>query len=42
MAAFTMVQELNSTQFEKINKKKPTLEQEVWIGAHSRGETPLN
>jgi hypothetical protein len=41
MAAFTMVQELDSKQFEKINKKKPALEQEVWVGTHSRGEVPV-
>jgi hypothetical protein len=40
MAAFNMVQELDSAQFEKINKKKPELEQEVWVGTHSGGQVP--
>jgi hypothetical protein len=40
MAAFNMVQELDSAQFEKINKKKPALEQDVWVGTHSDGEVP--
>jgi hypothetical protein len=42
MAAFNMVQELDSAQFEKINQKKPALEQEVWVATHSRGETPFD
>ena len=41
MAAFEMVQELDSAQFEKFNKKKPALEQEVWVGTHRNGEVPL-
>jgi hypothetical protein len=40
MEAFNMLQELDSAKFEKINKKKPELEQEVWVGTHSSGELP--
>lgn len=38
MAAFIMVQELDTAELEKLNKKKPALEQEVWVGAHRDGE----
>ena len=27
--------------FEKLKKKRPLLEQEVWIGTHADGELPL-
>jgi hypothetical protein len=40
MAAFSIVQELDSAEFEKIKKKKPEIEQEVWVGTHSNGEVP--
>ncbi len=40
MAAFKMIQALDRAFFEKINKKKPPLEQEVWLGTHSNGEVP--
>jgi hypothetical protein len=31
---------LDIAEFEKINKKKPEVEQEVWIGTHSDDEVP--
>ena len=40
MAAFTLVQGLDSATVEEIKKKKPALEQEMWIGTHSSGEVP--
>ena len=40
MAAFNMVQELDATEREKINKKKPSLDQEVWVGTHNREVPP--
>jgi hypothetical protein len=40
MAAFNMLQELDNTEFEKINKQKPRLEQDVWVDTHSDGEVP--
>jgi len=40
MAAFNMIQGLDDTTFQKINKKRPPVEQEVWVGAHTNGEVP--
>ena len=40
MAAFTLVQELDATMMEKIKKKRPASEQEVWVGLHCSGEIP--
>jgi hypothetical protein len=40
MAAFEMVQSLTDAQFAQLNLKRPTREQEVWIGTHSDGEVP--
>lgn len=41
MAAFNLIQELPKTEFDKINKRKASLKQQVWVGVHSAGEMPL-
>jgi hypothetical protein len=41
MGAFCGVQLMPDAFFEKLNKKRPALEQEVWIGTHADGEVPL-
>jgi hypothetical protein len=40
MAAFVMFQALSDAQLEKLNAKRPSLEQEVWQGVHAKGELP--
>ncbi len=40
MAAFNMLQGLTDEQFQKMNKKRPNLQQEVWVGSHQAGELP--
>jgi hypothetical protein len=35
------MQRTPNAKFEELKKNKATLEQEVWVGTHSRGETPL-
>jgi hypothetical protein len=42
ISAFCGLQELPTETFEQRGLKKPALEQDVWIGTHSRGETPLD
>jgi hypothetical protein len=41
MGAFCGAQLMPDAFFEKLNKKRPALEQEVWIGTHADGEVPL-
>jgi hypothetical protein len=41
MAAFHMIQELPTAEFDKINKRKAPLKQHLWVGAHSDGEVPV-
>jgi hypothetical protein len=41
MAAFCGVQLMSDAAFERLGKKRPALEQEVWLGTHSSGEVPL-
>ncbi len=42
IAAFCGLQEMPTEKFKELGLKKPAQEQEVWIGTHSRGETPLD
>jgi hypothetical protein len=42
MAAFCGLQKMPADKFEQLGLKKPEQEQEVWVGTHSRGETPLD
>lgn len=41
IGAFCGAQILPDAWFAKLNKKRPSLEQEAWIGRHSRGEKPI-
>jgi hypothetical protein len=40
--AFCGAQMMPDAWFAKLNKKRASLEQEVWIGTHIRGEMPLS
>jgi hypothetical protein len=42
IAAFCGLQKMEVEKFEKLDLQKPAQEQDVWIGTHSRGETPLD
>jgi hypothetical protein len=42
ITAFCDLQMIPAGGFERRGLKKPVLEQDVWIGTHGRGETPLN
>jgi hypothetical protein len=42
MGAFCGAQLTSDSWFEKMKKKRAALDQEVWIGTHSRGEIPLD
>jgi hypothetical protein len=42
VAAFCALQKMGPEQFERLGLQKPAQEQDVWVGAHSRGETPLD
>jgi hypothetical protein len=42
ITAFCWLQMMTVEQFEKLSFRKPALEQDVWIGTHTRGETPLD
>ena len=42
IAAFCGLQKMEAERFEKLGLQKPAQEQDVWIGTHSRGETPLD
>jgi hypothetical protein len=42
ITAFCGLQQMPVEQFEKLDLQKPKQEQDVWIGRHSRGETPLD
>jgi hypothetical protein len=41
MAAFEMLQRTPDAKFKALGKVKAALEQNVWIGTHSKGEVPL-
>jgi hypothetical protein len=41
MGAFCGAQLMPDSFFEKLKKKRPGLEQEVWVGTHVDGEVPL-
>jgi hypothetical protein len=41
IGAFCVVQAMPDAAFERLQKKRPSLEQEVWIGTHASGEVPL-
>jgi hypothetical protein len=41
MGAFCGAQLMSDAFFEKLKKNRPAVEQQVWIGTHSRGEVPL-
>jgi hypothetical protein len=40
MAAFCMLQDIDDAEFKKTGKKKPALEQTIWVGTHQDGEVP--
>ena len=40
MAAFEMFQDLSEAELAKIGKKRPSRDQNVWVGTHSGGEVP--
>jgi hypothetical protein len=42
IAAFCGLQKMPVEKFERRGLQKPAPEQEVWIGTHTRGETPLD
>jgi hypothetical protein len=42
ITAFCWLQMMTAEQFEALGSRKPELEQDVWIGTHSGGETPLD
>lgn len=42
MAAFELLQRTPDAKFKSLGKSKAALEQEVWIGTHSKGELPAN
>jgi hypothetical protein len=42
ITAFCGLQMLPAGSFERRGLKKPSPEQDAWIGTHSRGETPLD
>ena len=42
VSAFCGLQEIPAESLEKRGLKKPSPEQDVWIGTHSRGELPLD
>jgi hypothetical protein len=42
ISAFCGLQEIPTQSLEQRGLKKPTPEQDVWIGTHSRGEVPLD
>jgi hypothetical protein len=42
VAAFCGLQKMPAKQFEQHGLQKAAKEQEVWVGAHSRGEIPLD
>jgi hypothetical protein len=42
IGAFCGAQGLPDAWFAKVKKKRPPLEQDVWIGTHSDGEVPLS
>ena len=42
VAAFCGLQKMPAEQFEQRGLLKAAKEQEVWLGAHSRGEIPLD
>jgi hypothetical protein len=41
-AAFCGLQRMPAEKFEQLGLQKAAQEQEVWVGTHIRGETPLD
>jgi hypothetical protein len=41
MGAFCGAQLMPDAAFERLRKKRPSLDQAVWIGTHAAGEVPL-
>jgi hypothetical protein len=41
VSAFCGVQLIPDAAFERLRKKRPSLQQEVWVGTHAGGEVPL-
>jgi hypothetical protein len=41
VSAFCGVQLMPDAAFERLQKKRPSLQQEVWVGTHADGEVPL-
>jgi hypothetical protein len=42
LAVFSVLQMMPNEKFAALGLVKPTLEQDVWIGAHKDGELPKN
>lgn len=42
ISAFCWLQMMTPEEFEKLGFKKPAQEQQIWIGTHGHGETPLD
>ena len=42
IAAFCGLQKMGAEKFEKLGLQRPAQEHDVWVGTHSRGETPLD
>jgi hypothetical protein len=41
MSAFCGAQLMPDAAFERLNRTRPSVEQEVWIGTHAKGEVPI-
>jgi Ribosomal protein L7/L12 dimerisation domain len=41
MSAFCGAQLMTDAAFERLQKKRPALEQDVWVGKHADGDVPL-
>jgi hypothetical protein len=41
MGAFCALRLMPDAFFEKRSKKRPALEQQVWVGTHPCGEVPV-
>jgi hypothetical protein len=42
IAAFCFLQDASAEWIKKLGGQRPAKEQDVWVGTHSRGETPLD
>jgi Ribosomal protein L7/L12 dimerisation domain len=42
IAAFCFLQDASAEWIKRLGGQKPAQEQEVWVGTHSRGETPFD